>query len=100
MDEVLVFFFVPVVLFLVVVAPVWLVLHYRSKSRAQGELSQAEREELDQLLAEADRMADRIETLEAILDAEVPNWRRRPGEAVTTSEEAGNEQRAQSSHRG
>lgn len=98
MDEVLVFFFVPVVLFLVVVAPIWLVLHYRSKSRAQGELSDAEREELDLLLAQADRMADRIETLEAILDAEVPGWRRRPGEGPITGEEVADEQPARSSH--
>ena len=52
-------------------------MHYRSKQRAQGALSVEEREQLDSLAAHAERMIDRIETLESILDSETPGWRKR-----------------------
>ena len=68
---------VPAILFMVVVAPIWLVMHYRSKRRGQAALSGEERAELERLTELADRMGERIETLEAILDAETPDWRRR-----------------------
>ena len=77
MDALTVAFFVPVVIFLTIVAPVWIFMHYRSKQRAQGALSDEERLELETLAAHADRMMDRIDTLEAILDAETPGWRKR-----------------------
>lgn len=77
MDDVVVAFFVPTVVFLVFVAPLWIFMHYRSKQRAQTELSADERELLEQLGARAERMAERIETLESILDSETPGWRGR-----------------------
>jgi phage shock protein B len=77
MDGIVVAFFVPVVIFLTIVAPVWIFMHYRSKQRAQGALSDAERGELDSLAARAEVMVERIETLEAILDSETPGWRKR-----------------------
>ena len=77
MDGMVVAFFVPVVIFLTIVAPVWIFMHYRSKQKAQGALSDAERDELETLVAQAERMVDRIETLEAILDSDTPGWRKR-----------------------
>ena len=77
MDGMVVAFFVPTVIFLTIVAPVWIFMHYRSKQRAQSSLSDDERLELETLTAQAERMLDRIETLEAILDAETPEWRNR-----------------------
>ena len=77
MDGWMVAFFVPVVIFLTIVAPVWIFMHYRSKQRAQGALSDDERLELETLSAHAERMMDRIDTLEAILDEETPGWRKR-----------------------
>jgi phage shock protein B len=68
---------VPAVLFMVVVAPIWLVMHYRSKRRGQVALSSDERAELEKLEDLAERMRERIETLEAILDAQTPDWRKR-----------------------
>jgi phage shock protein B len=68
---------VPAVLFMVVVAPIWLVMHYRSKRRGQAALSSDERAELEKLEDLAERMRERIETLEAILDAQTPDWRKR-----------------------
>ena len=66
---------VPAILFLVFVAPVWLVLHYRGKRQQGNALSESERRELEELAAAAERMTDRIATLERILDVEAPDWR-------------------------
>jgi phage shock protein B len=66
---------------LTIVAPIWIYMHYRSKQQTQSELSEAERLELEQLADQAERMMDRIETLESILDAETPGWRRREAAA-------------------
>jgi phage shock protein B len=65
----------PVIIFMVVVAPIWLVLHYRSKKQVNQGLSQEEYIQLAELSEAADVMAERISTLEAILDEEAPNWR-------------------------
>ena len=72
--------FVPTLLFTVVVAPLWILMHYRSKRRLQGELSEDERSELERLAEVAERMGERVDTLEAILDAETPDWRKRHAE--------------------
>ena len=60
---------------MIVVAPIWLVLHYRSKRQVSQGLSEEEYIQLSELSELADKMADRIKTLEAILDAETPDWR-------------------------
>jgi phage shock protein B len=65
----------PVIIFMIVVAPIWLVLHYRSKKQVNQGLSQEEYIQLAELSESADIMANRISTLEAILDAETPDWR-------------------------
>ncbi len=70
------FLFVPTIIFMSVVAPLWLILHYRSRSRAGKALDVTEKQELEELLAQADKLADRVDALERILDAENPNWRR------------------------
>lgn len=79
MDGMVVAFFVPTVIFLTFVAPVWIFMHYRSKQKSEGSLSEAEREDMQVLLEKAERMVQRIETLEAILDTETPGWRKRAG---------------------
>ena len=65
----------PVIIFMVIDAPIWLILHYRSKGQVNQGLSEEEYIQLSDLSETADKMADRIKTLEAILDAETPEWR-------------------------
>lgn len=65
----------PIIIFMVIVAPIWLVLHYRSKRQVSQGLTEEEFSQLNDLIVKADKMAARIETLEAILDAESPEWR-------------------------
>ena len=69
------FMFVPMILLLVVVAPIWITLHYRSLKNSSRVLSDDDREALDEMLESVDRMTNRITNLEAILDADHPDWR-------------------------
>jgi phage shock protein B len=61
----------------VIFAGVPLVLHYRSKKQVKQGLSEEEFATLQQLAEKAELMADRIQTLESILDEEAPKWRER-----------------------
>lgn len=67
--------FVPLILFMIFVAPLWVIMHYRSKSKMQQGLTDVELQQLNNLAVRAEKMAERIHTLEAILDAESPQWR-------------------------
>lgn len=73
MEELLV---IPI-LFLTVVAPLWLVLHYVSKFKASKSLSQADEEMLAELWKQSELLEQRIDSLETILDEEAPGWRAR-----------------------
>ena len=70
---------VPMVLFMVIVAPTWIVMHYRRVNRSSSQLSEDDRQALEDVLVAVDQMADRIESLESILDADHPDWRRERG---------------------
>ena len=65
------------VIFMIFVAPIWLILHYRSKKQVNQGLSAEEQASLQSLAEQAEKMSDRIQTLEAILDSEAPEWRNR-----------------------
>lgn len=67
----------PIIVFMVIVAPLWLILHYRSKKQVNQGLSEHEHRQLLELAQKAEKMADRVETLEALLDQEAPQWRRK-----------------------
>ena len=77
MEELYPIVIAPTVLFLLVVAPIWIVMHYRAKRTAETALSETERAELQRLSQAAAGMRERIETLESILDADTPEWRGR-----------------------
>ncbi|WP_341501503.1 envelope stress response membrane protein PspB [Gallaecimonas sp. GXIMD4217] len=74
-DAILALILTPLVLFLIFVAPIWLIMHYRSKRQVTQGLSDDERQQLVGLSHRAEAMADRIATLERLLDAESPDWR-------------------------
>jgi phage shock protein B len=70
------FLFVPTILFLVIVAPTWVVMHYQSKNRALTGINDEDRHLIDDLVDTIEKLADRVETLEAILDQEQPEWKK------------------------
>ncbi|RXQ07652.1 envelope stress response membrane protein PspB [Vibrio parahaemolyticus] len=67
----------PVIVFLIFVAPLWIFLHYRSKRKTDSALSSQDLERLQVLSEKAEAMQSRVDTLERILDAESPTWRRK-----------------------
>lgn len=66
-----------VVIFLVIVAPIWLILHYATRNSASRRISSKDEALLEDLHESARKMEDRIHTLERILDADHPEWRNR-----------------------
>jgi len=66
---------VPLILFCLFIAPIWLVMHYRHKNQVAPASTEADRKQIEELLAMADKMESRLETLESILDKKDPNWR-------------------------
>ena len=84
------FMFVPTILFLVIVAPMWLTMHYRSVNRASRGLTREDRESIEHMLVTVDKLTDRIEALESILDADHREWRQqvdRQGRDQSTRED-------------
>ena len=69
------FMFVPTILFLTVVVPIWLTMHYRSVNRSSRSLKEEDRETVEHMLETVDKLSDRIQALESILDADHPDWR-------------------------
>ncbi|MBF0219633.1 MAG: envelope stress response membrane protein PspB [Gammaproteobacteria bacterium] len=58
------------------VIPLWLILHYRSKSIAERHgVPEAEINRLEQLELRIEKLMQRAEHLEQILDEERPGWR-------------------------
>jgi len=71
------FLFVPLILFMVIVAPIWLILHYATRNSASRRLNSKDEALREDLHDMARKMEERIHTLERILDADSPNWRDR-----------------------
>lgn len=69
------FMFVPTILFLTVVMPIWITMHYRSVNRSSRNLDHSDREAVEHMLETVDKLSDRIQALESILDSDHPDWR-------------------------
>jgi phage shock protein B len=67
-------------LFLIIVAPIWIVAHYLARWRSTRRLSAEDEKALGELGQAARRMEARVAALERVLDAEAPGWRQRTGE--------------------
>lgn len=53
----------------------WIILHYTTRWKTQGGLTEADENLLDELHDLARRLDDRMCTIERIVQAENPNWR-------------------------
>lgn len=65
------------ILFMVIVAPAWIIGHYVTKWRIAKTLTAGDEQTLAELWHSANDMSGRIQQLEKILDAEAPGWRAR-----------------------
>lgn len=66
----------PLILFLTLVAPIWIISHYVTKWRTAKILSAEDEKMLQELWELAPKLQSRINTLERILDAEASDWRK------------------------
>lgn len=66
----------PLIVFMVIVAPIWLILHYRSKQKINEGFSENEAIQLIELARKAEQLKERVRALERILDQEHPDWRK------------------------
>lgn len=62
----------PVIIFFAVVAPIWIIAHYVTRWRTSQVLSGADGQMLEDLWRTAERMEDRLKSLEQILDSNEP----------------------------
>jgi phage shock protein B len=72
----------PIIIFMVIVAPIWVITHYISKSRRENILKSAsisgeDQELLNRMMALLEKMEGRVGSLERILDVDDPRWRER-----------------------
>ncbi len=70
------FIWVPLIIFLGFVAPIWIIAHYVTRWRTAKTLSSEDQKLLAELWKSADRMAGRLNNVERILDVEASDWRR------------------------
>jgi phage shock protein B len=70
-------FFVLGILFLTVVAPLWISAHYGTRWRKSRGISREDEKTLADLLESARRIEHRVEGLEKLLDVQTPGWRQK-----------------------
>lgn len=66
-----------VILFLTILAPLIVVLHFVTKWKQSREMSGDDERMLEDTYLLSQRMEERLVTLEKILDAELPEWRKK-----------------------
>jgi phage shock protein B len=67
--------FVLAIVFMTVVVPFVVIMHYTTKWKATKGFSDDEHQMLEDLWKESQAMQSRVNALETILDSEVPDWR-------------------------
>lgn len=65
------------IVFLTIPAPLFIVLHFITKWKQTREISGGDEKMLEDMWALAQRLEERLETLETILDGELPDWRKK-----------------------
>jgi phage shock protein B len=69
--------FVLTIIFMTVIVPLFVIMHYTTKWKATKGLSDDEHKMLEDLWKESQAMQSRVNALETILDNEVPDWRKK-----------------------
>lgn len=68
---------IALIVFLVIPAPLFIVLHFITKWKQSREISGGDEKLLEELWRMSQRLEERMESLETILDSELPDWRRK-----------------------
>jgi len=65
------------IVFIAIPAPLFIVLHFITKWKQSREISGGDEKMLEDMWSFSQRLEDRLESLETILDSELPDWRKR-----------------------
>ncbi len=65
------------ILIITVVVPIAIIGHYVTKWKAMKQVTPKDEENMGSLREKAEKLEGRLESLERILDDEIPDWRRR-----------------------
>ena len=68
---------IAVIVFIAIPAPLFIVLHFITKWKQAREISGGDEGMLEELWSLSQRMEERLESLETILDSELPEWRKK-----------------------
>ena len=68
---------VALIVFIAVPAPLFIVLHFITKWKQSREISGGDEKMLEDLWLLAQKLEERLEALETILDNDSPEWRRK-----------------------
>lgn len=63
------------ILFMVVVAPVWILLHYITRWKSTKTISNEDETLLADLWESAEKIEARLNNIERIIDTDAPDWR-------------------------
>lgn len=68
---------IALIVFLLIPAPLFIVLHFITKWKQSREISGGDEKMLEDMWQLSQRLEQRLESLETILDSELPDWRRK-----------------------
>jgi len=68
---------IALIVFVAIPAPLFIVLHFITKWKQSREISGGDEKMLEDMWLLAQRLEERLESLETILDSELPDWRRK-----------------------
>lgn len=68
---------IAVIVFIAIPAPLFIVLHFITKWKQAREISGGDEKLLEELWSLSQRLEERMESLETILDSELPEWRKK-----------------------
>ena len=68
---------IAVIVFIAIPAPLFIILHFITKWKQAREISGGDERMLEDLWLLSQKLEERLETLERILDSEIPDWRRK-----------------------
>ncbi len=68
--------FVPLVLFFVIVMPLWIIFHYITLWKRERRQQHAQKSSHADLQELAEKLEDRLDAIESILDTDAPEWRK------------------------
>ena len=68
---------IAVIVFIAVPAPLFIVLYFITKWKQSREISGGDEKMLEDMWRLAHRLEERLESLETILDNELPDWRKK-----------------------